>query len=857
MSWRSLKVWGVVAAILVLCAGSAAGALTLVQDGESAYTIVIGDEAIPPEEYAAQELQHFIEEISGAELPIVKAAEAPGTPRIFVGPSSALDPVVRIDYDSLGQEGFVLATEKQDLVLAGGRPRGTLYAVYEFLKEYLGCRWYAPGVSKIPAQRTIEIPKIYREKVPAFERRRVRIHPISFQWDADLAARNFINTGMPPLGELHGGRWRFAGNMHNFYLNLVPPEKYFEDHPEYYSLQDGKRTATLPSQLCLTNPDVVEIATQSLLEILRKHTAERSHVDGIWVGQNDHAGYCQCDKCMAIAEKEGSQAGPLIHFVNQIAEAVAKEFPDIQIFTLAYQYTKPPPQHVKPRDNVAVMLCPSTASHSQPLATSDDANTATFRQQLDKWLQLTPNVWIFDYLTHYRYTTMPWPIYHTYGPNLKWFADKGIKGLILSGIWLSSSPKAEVRFGALQAYLLARLSWNPYLDWRAEQEEFMEAYYGPAAGPLLEYLNMWENYMNENNYHLYLWATPQDEYLNDEMLSRSEGLLDEAEAAVADDEVLRKRVRAQRLPVMYVRIVQGPVYDPIQYWMGDKIVFTPSRQWLEAIEELVSIAEECGQKQLSFYGSSKIDRWRSGLDTETKQFETIMLKSPSLAVRIIPALGGHIDMIYDRGLARNFLYAPNPVKPDDILQYRYGERCYEKNAAPGAGDAYSVIRQSGDSVTLSAELENGCTLTRTISLDAEKPTVTIASRLKNTSDEPYTASLRAYGSFAVGEAEKRWLVFTRSDNKDVSLQLAEWSKPHQWWLGRAMPKGSCTVWDEVSGTGVVNRFDPDQLHVVHTYAGEEHVVLELRAKPTELAPGEETGLTHSYQIIQDPGLVAQ
>jgi len=77
----------------------------------------------------------------------------------------------------------------------------------------------------------------------------------------------------------------------------------------------------------------------------------------ISISQNDWHGYCECEKCKTLDEQEGTHAGALIHFINAVAEEVEKEFPDILIETLAYQYTRVPPKHVRPRRNVVIRLC--------------------------------------------------------------------------------------------------------------------------------------------------------------------------------------------------------------------------------------------------------------------------------------------------------------------------------------------------------------------------------------------------------------------------------------------------------------------------------------------------------------------
>ena len=126
--------------------------------------------------------------------------------------------------------------------------------------------------------------------------------------------------------------------VHTFYP-LMPPEEFFKDHPEYYSLLDGKRTAD-HAQLCLSNPDVLRIITERIKQKMRE-LPEYLIYD---VSQNDWSNPCQCPHCQAIVDREGSQSGPIIQFVNQVADNVKAEFPDKFIGTLAYSYTRKPPR---------------------------------------------------------------------------------------------------------------------------------------------------------------------------------------------------------------------------------------------------------------------------------------------------------------------------------------------------------------------------------------------------------------------------------------------------------------------------------------------------------------------------------
>ena len=90
---------------------------------------------------------------------------------------------------------------------------------------------------------------------------------------------------------------------------LMGIEVYYAEHPEYFSLVGGKRTnQTIHGQLCLTNPDVLRIATEQALRWLDEHP----DVPILDISQNDGEGACECEKCAAVVAEEGSQHGPIL-----------------------------------------------------------------------------------------------------------------------------------------------------------------------------------------------------------------------------------------------------------------------------------------------------------------------------------------------------------------------------------------------------------------------------------------------------------------------------------------------------------------------------------------------------------------
>jgi len=350
--------------------------IMLASGGQSDYTIVIDQRCSPSEQYGAEELQMFLEQICGAKLPIRRINVIPVSgPMILVGRSEVLDRLpVDIDFAALGDEGFVIKTVGSDLVLAGGRLRGSMYACYEFLDKYLGCRWFTaegatPAVSRIPRRKTIKLPDIDYQKIPALEYRCTDYREAQ---DGDWAARNRMNSTFARLEQKHGGKIVWPGKAWVHTFRRLVPAGYFAEHPEYFAEVDGKRQT---SQLCVTNPEVVKIAT----ETVRMWLGLWPEANIVSVSANDGGGFCGCENCVALTEREGSRAGQVLYLANQIADNIKDEFPDVAISMLAYSPTMIPPKHIRPHSNVIVRYATIHACRSHPLTRDcgDEARAAS------------------------------------------------------------------------------------------------------------------------------------------------------------------------------------------------------------------------------------------------------------------------------------------------------------------------------------------------------------------------------------------------------------------------------------------------------------------------------------------------
>ena len=319
----------------------------LFADGKSDYDIVVGEDASESERWAAMELQHWLKEISGIELLVRPDTGDPEEHEIIVGYNRHAHKLLggSVTPPDDEDESFTYRNIDNNILIWGGKQRGTLHGVMTFLEREMGCRWYAPGASVAPKKTAYRFLSLNHSESPGI---RVRYDDYFEARDPIWAARNKCN-GAGAYRHQPGGVEVYY-ECHTFY-KLMPPSEFFDSHPEYYSLIDGKRVHE-QAELCLTNPDVIRIFTERVKKELRKYPQARIYS----VSQNDWDGPCECENCQAIVDREGSQAGPVVWFANRIAENIEEEFPDRFIGTFAYDYTRHPPKHIKPRHNVVIRL---------------------------------------------------------------------------------------------------------------------------------------------------------------------------------------------------------------------------------------------------------------------------------------------------------------------------------------------------------------------------------------------------------------------------------------------------------------------------------------------------------------------
>ncbi len=476
------------------------------------------------EEKAAKELQKYLEKIGGVKLDISNDPSKQ-VPCEFVIWKTEKLPTGK-ELRKLEPDGFVIKNFGTRIILGGGSHKGTLYAVYAFLEKYLGCRFYAPDAELIPARKNINLPALDYSGHPAFADREV--------YYTVMEDPDFLDKSRCDL--MAWGNSRNWGLWVHTMFRLVPPEKYFKTHPEYYAMFGGERRT---SQLCLSNPEVLKITIDTLRKLMQDNKDAR-----YWsVSQMDTYGNCECPECSAIDKHEGSASGSYLEFVNKVAAA----FPDKVISTLAYQFTRKPPLHVKPAANVNIMLCTIECDRRLPI--EKDTSAGSFIKDIQGWSKIAPDILIWDYVIQFTNMIAPFPNFPVLKPNLQMFRQYGAKRIFEQGCHGTYSDLQEVR-----AYLLSRLEWNPGCNVDSLILDFTNGYYGKAGPFIRSYIKDMEEAVNASSQALWIYSSPQQEtssFLSPQLISKYNMYFEKAEEAVKGDSTLKARVRKAWLPLRY------------------------------------------------------------------------------------------------------------------------------------------------------------------------------------------------------------------------------------------------------------------------------------------------------------------
>lgn len=556
-------------------------ALVLAGNKRTDYVIVVSDGADDSTKFMSKELSKLLYDVTGAKFEILSESAAKGKAhRIFVGPSeSATALLPNVPWEKLSGEEIVLKTIGNDLVLAGGQPRGTIYSVYEFLESHVGVHWWHTRSRTVPTKETLDIGSIDTRYAPPFAYRSVFSTELTQNLGFAVKLKQNGSDGSLP-GTRFGGDVSILGWCHTF-AQFVPPSE-FADHPDWGALVNGQRIAWTQDggQPCLSSAGYLKRMTAAVLELLEKNPDSKV----ISVSQNDNNNRCECPLCLDIERKEGSPSGLIVRFVNKVAREVAKKHPEVLVHTLAYTYSAKPPLYEKPDANVMICLTVTDADYTAPYASPQNAD---FQSQIEGWSKISSNLFIWDYVG--EFTGEPFsmrPNWLLMPGNIAYFAKYPVWGVFVQADYGSGVERLD--FQGLRSWVGAKILWDPKADGDALVQEYLNGYYKEAGPELYRYLKIMTEGIPKDGRVAFGWSPTRLNYDAD-TFQKADAAFDRAEAAVKENPAVLRLVRTQRLTLDYAKIkayAEG-------HWKGEVGNVFPSREAaLAACDRFLSVKAE-------------------------------------------------------------------------------------------------------------------------------------------------------------------------------------------------------------------------------------------------------------------------
>lgn len=482
--------------------------LMLADNGKTNYVIVKSDTGGVLDGIASQELSTYLSKTTGTEFPQVTAQEAGKySKRLIVGNGAFARKIFGAKLlDGLKNQESVAIAKGDDILLAGQGTHGTCQAVYQFLRNQIGCRWFTPyGDELVPLHKKLEVPQLSYHFTPSFA---YRNHMVDYAYRHPAKGlylfRNGLNASAPGFSSSIYPELAKNGNLKDFELlgpgchtlfHYIPPaygydlmgwpwnkvEYFFEGHPEYFSM-DSKGKRVMSMQLCFSNPGLRKQLTDRLTENIGRNGGYGYYN----LSAMDCGGsFCYCPNCKALEIKYQTPGGPLIDYLIEACAAIKEKYPKAGLSTLAYrkvQTEKPPVITGGFPDNLSIIFAPIDDDFRKTFNSPENAETYT---NLKNWCNLSDKVLVWYYPMLYN-MGLPSGMLDRDIADTRLMKKAGVMGTTFEhdapGVFNGAN------FADLYTYVLDNLYSDLNADISALIMEFTDYYYGPAAPEARAYL---------------------------------------------------------------------------------------------------------------------------------------------------------------------------------------------------------------------------------------------------------------------------------------------------------------------------------------------------------------------------------
>lgn len=532
------------------------GGVTLLENGEVKVTVVYSEGASESLIAAADFMAATIDRMSGSSgvrTAVKKGGESGFS--IYVGraANSAL-----IDLSDVKDDGYKLEIKPEGIYIVGKTDDAARNGIYDFLETHLECMYVSPENTYVPIFPTVKLALEEKTVNPTITWRKVyQYESVQNGWYERLKMNGTIVKEGENSIELYNewGTWCHSS------FEFVPPEEYFDEHPEYYAKFLGKRRyqfnvlgRTFPTHLCYTNEEVYQIAEAELVKRIEANPEVKFWDFSI---MDTYFATCRCKECKKFNKEAGSEMGTLLAFLNRLADAIRDDYPDVYLSTLAYQRVKNPPKNMKCAPNLCINVCAFPGTQSYPYSTEGGIKASReFAERVVEWGKICDNILVWDYVVNFTHLKLPFPNFEFQKENLEFYLENNIRFVFHQGSREPMDENAEMR-----TYLLSRQLWDKDVDLLALAKKYVAVVYGDAAGLVEEYMDTANAAMIESGADLSLYDSPKKHKngylapkLTDKYLELTEKMLEVAENS---DTVNVKAVEMLRVNALYAKMTDA------------------------------------------------------------------------------------------------------------------------------------------------------------------------------------------------------------------------------------------------------------------------------------------------------------
>lgn len=554
------SLFAIFAAVLPLCASP----VKIAVNGEAAGHIAIDVNAPRPVQLAASELQNYLRKITTARYPVQQNADARGVTVFILGTKDCafvkpfMDEKIKEAVKKLRFDGYGVFRRGNKILIIGNDARGVLNGVHRFIYKHTDFIWVRPYKELAVYTENPELKLEVKDYIdnPAFQNRswgangNIGSRSDEYYIFVSRLCNNKVSSGNPAmLGKAldHGLRMEFGGG-HNMSSRWLPKSKYGKTNPEYYMLLDGKRRTEGRLNLCYTNPEMTQTFIKETLAITRKLP---DYYETINIMIDDTQAFCECDECMkSITLPDGRvlerkdpafKSTQFFMFLNQVAKAVAGEFPKLQIKCFGYFFTSVPPE-IPLEPNLRISYCPYPRNDKETL---HGASNAKWLERIKKYAALNKNVIWREY--YYSGAGFPRAQANIIAQDLRFINSLGVKMIYSELSWADRPSFLRKREAEEHAFFdltgpefwtINMLFWDPKQDPDELRNEYIKRTYREAAPAMMKFYKLirdsWLNDPAPSRFNSDFKSDMGYYIVNKKLVEPCRAALKEAAAAVKD-----------------------------------------------------------------------------------------------------------------------------------------------------------------------------------------------------------------------------------------------------------------------------------------------------------------------------------